>query len=92
MYKVLLDEKKEKFRINLPANLPKYTYPLTTTFSSQDFRKTFIVGDGVAGMSSAETLRKMGYQGHVSVYTNKESDPINKHNLTKICTLEGNEN
>lgn len=56
--------------------MPKYILPLTKTYSSEDPRKLFIIGDGPAGMNAAETLRKVGYTGRIEIFTTNEGSHV----------------
>ena len=69
--KVFVREKLEAAKSS-PAPVPR-----------SDARSIVIVGGGAAGLAAADMLRRLGYDGELTMFSADESGPVDRPNLSK---------
>lgn len=66
-------------RLYVLAKKPK----IHATLGGNQLERVLIVGGGAAGHSAAETLRRQGYTGQITILSADESGPVDRPNLSK---------
>jgi apoptosis-inducing factor 3 len=56
---------------------------IPTTLRSNQLERVLILGGGAAGHSAAETLRRQGYLGKITMLSADDSGPVDRPNLSK---------
>ena len=70
-----------KFQLYIPEIIPHKMYPQTYFDIPQDPRRVVIIGNGPAGISCAETLRKNQFTGRIFVISDSDYMPYDKRKV-----------
>jgi nitrite reductase/ring-hydroxylating ferredoxin subunit/thioredoxin reductase len=72
----------EDVLVTLPEDTEKWPVPAMASKGSDD-RHFVVVGNGAAGWWGAETLRRQGYEGRLTVVTSDQVEPYDRTDLSK---------
>ena len=70
--------------VQLPESVPDRARAPMASFNPQVDQRTYVlVGAGAAGLTAAQTLREVGFEGRIILITEEEQAPYDRPNLTK---------